>query len=173
MSNTCAKADWPDDPYYYLSVDLVPSYWELETQIDPNGGHVLRFDSFSKILSGGLRLGYVTGPKALIKAINYQTAAISLHASTLSQMVAYKILVHWGTQGFLAQAKETAKFYAERRVWFEAAAQRHLGELVDWVSPSAGLFLWVDLSKAGIKDADALIKSSGIEHGVIACPGTA
>jgi hypothetical protein len=45
-----------DDAYHYLSFDpdhLVPSYFELEAQDGGQQGRVLRFDSFSKILSSG------------------------------------------------------------------------------------------------------------------------
>jgi tryptophan aminotransferase len=68
----------PDDPYYYLyfgSAARPPSYWELEGQGDKPCGRVLRFDSFSKVISAGLRIGMVTGPKALVDAIN-------MHVST-------------------------------------------------------------------------------------------
>lgn len=45
-----------DDPYYFLAADRRPSYFQLETQVVPEGGHVIRFDSFSKVLSSGMRL---------------------------------------------------------------------------------------------------------------------
>ena len=46
-----------------------PSYFALEVQ-EPEVGHVLRFDSFSKILSAGLRIGFASGPEALLNAID-------------------------------------------------------------------------------------------------------
>jgi len=36
-------------------------------------GRVLRFDSFSKILSSGIRIGWASGPKPLVKPIVLQT----------------------------------------------------------------------------------------------------
>lgn len=33
-----------DDPYYFLTTDIVPSYFELETQVVPGGGQVGSFD---------------------------------------------------------------------------------------------------------------------------------
>ena len=57
-----------DDPYYYLQFEekhlRPPSFFSLDTE-----GRVIRFDSFSKILSSGIRLGFVTGPKPLIKRL--------------------------------------------------------------------------------------------------------
>jgi tryptophan aminotransferase len=40
----------------YLATERIPSYFELETEIFPEGGHVVRFDSVSKLLSAGIRL---------------------------------------------------------------------------------------------------------------------
>ena len=56
-----------DDPYYFLQYlpNRPPSFLSLDTE-----GRVLRFDSFSKVLSSGIRLGFVTGPPPLIERIN-------------------------------------------------------------------------------------------------------
>jgi len=40
----------------YLATERIPSYFELETEVFPEGGHVCRFDSVSKLLSAGIRL---------------------------------------------------------------------------------------------------------------------
>ena len=56
-----------DDPYYFLQYlpNRPSSFLSLDTE-----GRVLRFDSFSKVLSSGIRLGFVTGPPPLIERIN-------------------------------------------------------------------------------------------------------
>jgi tryptophan aminotransferase len=62
-----------DDPYYYLYYGegaRSPSYFTLERELLPVVGRVLRFDSLSKILSAGIRVGFATGPTALIDAID-------------------------------------------------------------------------------------------------------
>ena len=79
-----------DDPYYYLQFgekdSRPPSFLSMDTQgrvlrlmlqIPPKRqadrleltAPLSRFDSFSKILSSGIRLGFVTGPKELIQRI--------------------------------------------------------------------------------------------------------
>lgn len=66
-----------DDPYYYLyygTAARVPSYFALETEHDTR--RVLRFDSMSKILSSGMRIGFVTGPNILVNAINQSVSII-------------------------------------------------------------------------------------------------
>lgn len=58
-----------DDPYFYLQYgDKIPSYLSMDVD-----GRVLRFDSFSKILSSGLRVGWATGPPELINVMNLVT----------------------------------------------------------------------------------------------------
>lgn len=54
-----------DDPYYFLQFgEPVPSYFSMDVD-----GRVLRFDSLSKIISSGVRIGWVTGPKPLVEKI--------------------------------------------------------------------------------------------------------
>nr|XP_045615973.1 kynurenine/alpha-aminoadipate aminotransferase, mitochondrial-like [Procambarus clarkii] len=90
-----------DDPYYFLhfcehlfkrafsayytSATLqkaLPSFLELDIE-----GRVVRFDSFSKTVSAGLRIGYVTGPKPLIERIVMDVMSTVLHASVLPQVL--------------------------------------------------------------------------------------
>ncbi|CAD6590091.1 MAG: hypothetical protein TREMPRED_005618 [Tremellales sp. Tagirdzhanova-0007] len=168
-----AHLDFADDPYYFLVQQLIPSYFELETQIFPEAGHVLRFDSFSKLLSGGLRLGYATGPKEILHAIDVATSGANLHASSVAQAVAYRLLTHWGLDGFLEHARHVADFYASRRTIFEAITCSHLEGLAQWVSPVAGMFLWIDLSPAGVRDSYDLIRKESLANGVLAVPGVA
>ncbi|KAI9454397.1 pyridoxal phosphate-dependent transferase, partial [Lactarius psammicola] len=63
-----------DDPYYFMYFGTrprIPSYFTLEAQTgDRSVGRVLRFDSFSKIISAGIRIGFVTGPTPLLDAID-------------------------------------------------------------------------------------------------------
>lgn len=161
----------PDDPYYYLTQNLIPSYFELEPEFFPEGGHVLRFDSFSKLLSAGIRLGFATGPKDILHAIDVHTAGANLHTSALAQAVAFKLLQAWGIEGFLGHARAVADFYAARRDIFEKAAHEHLDGLAKWVQPVAGMFLWIDMSPAGITDSYSLIRNEALAKGVLAVPG--
>lgn len=81
-----------DDPYYFLQFTSprVPSYLSFDVE-----GRVLRFDSLSKVLSAGIRLGYVTGPQQLVERMNLHTQATNLHASGVSQVLALSLLKYW------------------------------------------------------------------------------
>lgn len=58
-----------------------PSLLSMDTD-----GRVLRFDSFSKVVSSGLRIGCVSGPAALVERIVLHGQAVSLHPSGVSQV---------------------------------------------------------------------------------------
>ena len=64
-----------------------------------------------------------------------------------------------------------ADFYAERRQRFEDLAHKHLDGLAKWVSPTAGMCLWLDLSPAGVTDSYALVRTEALAKGVLAVPG--
>eukprot|EP00002_Diphylleia_rotans_P006209 TRINITY_DN1555_c0_g1_i1.p1 TRINITY_DN1555_c0_g1~~TRINITY_DN1555_c0_g1_i1.p1 ORF type:complete len:349 (-),score=71.69 TRINITY_DN1555_c0_g1_i1:137-1183(-) len=86
-----------DDPYYFLHFgqENSRSIFSRDTE-----GRVLRFDSFSKILSSGIRLGFVTGPKPLVDRIQLHTQATTLHANGLSQVITSRLMEKWGPSGF-------------------------------------------------------------------------
>ncbi|KAI0292828.1 PLP-dependent transferase [Multifurca ochricompacta] len=190
-----------DDPYYFLYFGTrprIPSYFMLEAQTgDRNVGRVLRFDSFSKILSAGIRVGFVTGPTPILDAMDRHTATANLQPSSFSQAVIITLLRAWGRQGFLAHAHKVSKFYREKRDVFEAAMRRHLHGLAEWNTPEAGMFFWQAfsllfgtrgsplppfhttpmagrLTSESEQDGDSanIIRTKAFKNGVLALPGT-
>ncbi|GJN92092.1 hypothetical protein Rhopal_005121-T1 [Rhodotorula paludigena] len=167
-----------DDAYHYLSFDpenLVPSYWELEARAGGETGRVVRFDSFSKILSSGMRLGFVTGPKELIEIIDLHTANTNLQPSSTTQAMVSVLLHKWGLDGFLAHTRRVAAYYKDKRDMFGKVAHKHLDGLATWVSPEAGMFLFLNLqlTKDGTPgDSSSLISNTAVQKGVLAVPGT-
>ena len=129
-----------DDPYFYMQFGdrKVPSLFSMDTD-----GRVLRFDSFSKILSSGIRLGFVTGPKPLVNQIMLHMQVSVISAASLSQVVTNELLKQWGDEGLSDHIDQVAKFYAERRNAMLAAAEKHLAGLCEWAVPESGMFLWI------------------------------
>ncbi len=62
---------------------------------------VIRLDSFSKIMSSGIRLGFVTGPKPLVDRLVLHMQVSVLHASALSQVLVNEMFNAWGFDGFM------------------------------------------------------------------------
>ncbi|KAG6914741.1 hypothetical protein DXG01_015652 [Tephrocybe rancida] len=168
-----------DDPYYFLyygKAARYPSYFSLESE-EPETGRVLRFDSLSKVLSAGIRIGFASGPTRLLQAINAHIATSGLQPSSLAQVIAFKLLNSWGYDTFVKHTQKVAQFYRGKRDVFEAAMNRHLSGLAQWDSPEAGLYFWFklvlsdDSSVEG--DSEALISEKAVREGVLALPGTA
>ncbi|KAF9223812.1 PLP-dependent transferase [Gyrodon lividus] len=167
-----------DDPYYWLYYsddERPPSYFQLELE-QPEVGRVLRFDSFSKIISAGMRFGFASGPKAIIDAIDVQTGSSNLQPSSLIQVIMLALVEPWGYDGFEAFTRNVSNFYKKKRNIFEEALQEHLGDVAEWSTPESGLFFWVKLLLKphgdGESDSNDLIASKAFRNGVIALPGT-
>ncbi|KAH8917737.1 PLP-dependent transferase [Atractiella rhizophila] len=165
-----------DDAYWFVfyGTDEKPkSYFELEGQ---GSGRVIRLDSFSKILSSGMRLGFVTGPSPIIDKIDLDTANSNLQTASTTQAIALKLLNHWGVQGLREHCKGVSAFYEKQRDMFEDAARRHLQGLATWVTPIAGMFLFLrlqlDEDPSVVADTYHAISSTAIEKGILGVPGT-
>jgi len=142
---------------------------------------VLRFDSLSKVLAAGLRIGTVTGPTALIEAIDLHTAAANLQPTGTTQVLANALLQRWGIPGFRAHIAGVAQFYAKRRDVFARAMDQHFGggngkqrrKLAEWQVPEAGMFFWFKLLlPPGSNDARVLVAEKAFKAGVLALPGS-
>ena len=158
-----------DDPYYYLRLEgdrsQHPSFLELDTD-----ARVIRFDSFSKILSSGMRIGFVTGPKPLIERVNLHTQASNLHPTGITQAMTLGLLQHWGEEGWEKHLKSVCTFYRTQRDHFLKSAETHLTGLVEWNTPNTGMFVWMKL--LGIDDTLELIQTKAVKSNVLFVPGS-
>lgn len=171
-----------DDPYYYLYYGKAarpPSYFALELD-EPEVGRVIRFDSLSKILSAGIRIGFTSGPEPLVGAINRHTTTANLQACSISQAITLKLLTAWGYERFFTHTRAVSQFYQSKRDIFEKVLHKHLEGLIEWSSPEAGMFFWFKLllkppgsgDDADDGDSESIIRKNAVEKGVLALPGT-
>lgn len=172
-----------DDPYFnlYYGTERAPesindytppkatSYLSMDTD-----GRVLRFDSFSKILSSGLRLGVVSGPKNLINQLNLTTQATTLHTCGLAQVIANKVLTEWGEEGWDNHVKNAKYFYMKKRDMFIDKIQHHLGDMVEYTVPDAGMFVFMAINPKYVgndTNAKDLIQVKAVDAKVLLLPG--
>ncbi|XP_045687772.1 kynurenine/alpha-aminoadipate aminotransferase, mitochondrial [Phyllostomus hastatus] len=157
-----------DDPYYFLQFNKpwIPSF--LSMDID---GRVIRSDSFSKVLSAGLRIGFISGPKPLIERVVLHTQVSTLHTSTFTQLMIFQLLHQWGQEGFLAHVDRVTDYYRKQKDAILAAADKWLSGLAEWYVPTAGMFLWIKIK--GLKDAKKLIEEKAIKKEILMVPGNA
>ncbi|XP_017775231.1 PREDICTED: kynurenine/alpha-aminoadipate aminotransferase, mitochondrial [Nicrophorus vespilloides] len=155
-----------DDPYYFLNFSdkLTPSFLALDTE-----GRVLRFDSFSKVLCPGLRIGWLTGPKQLVQNVELHIQSSYLHSSTLSQVITYNLLNNWGFEKLLDHMSSVREYYKGRRDLTLAAMDEHLTGLCEWTVPDGGMFVWIKVK--GISDVYDMLMTRGEKKLITFVPG--
>ncbi|KAL2361376.1 hypothetical protein RJZ56_005734 [Blastomyces dermatitidis] len=167
-----------DDAYYFINFEEAPSkrarsYLALEREVNGETGRVIRFDSLSKIVSSGMRLGFLTGPLPAVQKVIKITENINLQPASTTQFLALALFRHWGYPGFLKHCAKAANTYRQKRDAFAAAAERHLKEKATWDIPTAGMFFWLTLRLPPCMDSFDLLSTKGLENGVLAIPGVA
>jgi len=143
LVETCARLGLPlieDDPYGALSYRGEPLPKMLS--MNPNG--VIYMGSFSKVLTPGIRLGYVVAPLPLVRKLEQAKQAADLHTAQLTQMVVYEVI----KDGFLAEHIPTIrKLYADQCQAMLDALQEYFPSSVTWTRPEGGMFIWVTLPR--------------------------
>ncbi|MFJ7565495.1 PLP-dependent aminotransferase family protein [Herminiimonas sp. NPDC097707] len=158
LVETCARLGLPlieDDPYGALSYRGEPLPKMLT--MNPNG--VIYLGSFSKVLTPGIRLGYVVAPVPLVRKLEQAKQAADLHTSQLTQMVVYEAI----KDGFLQKHIPSIRtLYANQcQVMLDALAE-FFPAGVKWNKPEGGMFIWVTLP-AHI-DGMALLEEAIAQH---------
>lgn len=155
-----------DDPYYFMQFNKpwAPTFLSMDED-----GRVIRADSFSKVLSSGLRIGFITGPKPLIERIVLHIQVSTMHPSTFAQLLVSQLLYQWGEEGFLGHVDRVIDFYRKQRDALMAAADKWLNGLAEWHVPTAGMFLWVKIK--GIHDVRKLIEEKAFKKEIFMLPG--
>lgn len=141
LVETCARLGLPlieDDPYGALSYRGEPLPKMLS--MNPNG--VIYMGSFSKVLTPGIRLGYVVAPLPLVRKLEQAKQAADLHTAQLTQMVVHEVV----KDGFLTEHIPTIrKLYADQcQVMLDALAE-FFPSSATWTKPEGGMFIWVKL----------------------------
>jgi len=160
-----------DDPYNFLNfgeeeIGTNTSFLKMDRE-----NRVIRFDSFSKIISAGLRVGWATGNKELIHFLNLHQQATELHASGLSQLVTAALFDQWGLDGFRKHVAYVKDFYRKRRDFTVQCIDKYLSEDVEYFLPTAGMFVWMKLKH--VKDSKSLIETKARQAKVLLVPGQA
>jgi 2-aminoadipate transaminase len=143
LVETCARLGIPlieDDPYGSLSYKGEP--FPKMLNMNPDG--VIYMGSFSKVLTPGIRLGYVVAPLPLVRRLELAKQAADLHTAQLTQMVVYEVV----KDGFLDKHIPSIRtLYANQcQVMLDAMAEC-FPEGVSWTKPEGGMFIWVTLPK--------------------------
>ena len=160
-----------DDPYgdLYFGDAPPPSLLALSAQVPGSRERLVHCGSLSKVLSPGLRVGWMIAPPDLLgKAVMCKQLS-DAHTSTFAQATAAHYLKAGRMPGTLQQVRQV---YAERAQAMGDALRQQLGDALSFVQPQGGLFVWARLTGAGGKETDGnAFARRAIDEGVAFVPG--
>ncbi len=161
-----------DDPYgdLYFGEAPPPSLLALSAQVPGSRELLVHCGSLSKVLSPGLRVGWMIAPPELLAKATMCKQFSDAHTSTFAQATAAHYLQAGRMPATLAKVRAV---YAERAQAMGEALRKDLGDAIAFVQPQGGLFVWARLTGAGgkVQDGNVFAKRA-IEQGVAFVPGT-
>jgi 2-aminoadipate transaminase len=160
-----------DDPYgdLYFGEAPPPSLLALSPSVPGSADLLVHCGSLSKVLSPGLRVGWMVAPAELLAKATMCKQFSDANTSTFAQAVAAQYLKSGRMPETLAKVR---RVYAERAKAMSEALRQNLGQRVSFVEPQGGLFIWARLTGAdgGPTDGAAFSKRA-VEQGVAFVPG--
>ena len=161
-----------DDPYgdLYFGEAPPPSLLALSAQVPGSRELLAHCGSLSKVLSPGLRVGWMIAPPELLAKATMCKQFSDAHTSTFAQATAAQYLQAGRMPATLAKVRAV---YAERAQVMGDALRQELGDAIAFVQPQGGLFVWARLTGAGgkVQDGNVFAKRA-IDQGVAFVPGT-
>jgi 2-aminoadipate transaminase len=160
-----------DDPYgdLYFDQPPPPSIMALAKDVPGSRELLVHCGSLSKVLSPGLRIGWMIGPAELLAKATMCKQFSDAHTSTFAQATAGQYLKSGRMPATLANVR---KVYGQRAQAMGEALKRELGDAITFTQPGGGLFFWARLTGANGKVADAnVFAKRAIEKLVAFVPG--
>jgi DNA-binding transcriptional MocR family regulator len=160
-----------DDPYGELYFGMLPpaSLLALSDSVPGSRDWLAHCGSFSKILSPGLRVGWLIAPAELLAKATMCKQFSDAHTSNLTQA----ICAHYLKLDRLGDTLEVVrKTYAERAKVMAESLRSELGAAITFNQPQGGMFFWAKLTGASGKGANATdFAKRAIDKGVAFVPG--
>jgi 2-aminoadipate transaminase len=154
-----------DNPYGLLRYegDPLPPLFALD-----GGEYVLYLGTFSKILSPGIRLGWLAAPAPVLAKVKLGKQAADLCSSSLTQKLVDAYFEQGRWRRYIA---DLSVLYRERRDTMLDALAEFFPPEAEWTRPAGGLFIWATLPDF-IDTGDLLAKAIREEQ-VAFVPGAA
>ncbi|HAN21045.1 MAG: GntR family transcriptional regulator [Clostridiales bacterium GWF2_36_10] len=151
-----------DNPYGELRYagEEIPTMKSMDTE-----GRVIYCSSFSKILSAGMRVGFLCGHKDIIQKVVVAKQVNDVHTNIFFQMLASRFIDIYGLDEHIASIKE---LYKQKCGLMLSQMDEKFNKKIKYTRPEGGLFLWVTMPNV---DADELAKVA-IANKVAVVPGS-
>lgn len=105
-------------------------------------GIVIYAGTFSKVLSPGMRVGYVIAPSPVVQKIIVCKQGSDVHTNVWSQIIADEFM---GNYDFAAHLEMLRKVYREKAKFTMDLLDKHLAPKISYKKIEGGLFIWCQL----------------------------
>lgn len=161
-----SKYDLPiveDDAYGRLRYEgeFLPSLFDIDTD-----GRVVYLGSFSKILSPGLRVGWIATSEKMITQLEMLKYGADLQSVEISQMMVESFFDKYDIDAHLETIRSS---YRSRRDAMIHAIEQYFPEEASYIYPEGGMFVWVTLPES--IDCRQLLEEA-VKRKVAFVPGT-
>ncbi|MBE6594622.1 MAG: PLP-dependent aminotransferase family protein [Ruminococcaceae bacterium] len=152
-----------DNPYGELRFagEEIPTLKSMDTE-----GLVIYCSSFSKILSAGMRVGFIIGPSPIVTKMVVAKQSEDVHTNIFFQMLCYRFMTECDLDGHIAGIRA---LYRHKCNLMLTELEKHLPAEVTYTKPEGGLFIWCTLPEGA--DMNAFVKSA-LQKKVAVVPGT-
>jgi len=123
--------------------------------------------SFSKMISPGIRLGWIIAQEEFMEKLVTAKQASDLHSNYLAQRIVYRYLTEYNVEKQLNKIRE---MYRRQRDLMIAMIKEYFPSGVTYTEPEGGMFLWVTLPN-GLSAMDLF--DVAIKENVTFVPGEA
>lgn len=154
-----------DNPYGDLRFrgDDIPAIKSLDEH-----GLVIYAGTFSKILSTGVRSGYLVAPAELMPKLVVAKQCVDVHTGMLQQLLCYKYLTECDIAAHIEAGR---KIYAQKCGLMLQCMDEAFPKSITYTRPDGGLFIWATMPDGydGAEFALRLVR----DHKVCVVPGSA
>jgi 2-aminoadipate transaminase len=152
-----------DNPYGYISFEgPIPT----PVKALDKAGRVMYTSTFSKIVSPGLRIGWLVARKEFITKMTEAKNNVNICNDGLSQYAAAELLRRGDVKRLIPILTDV---YRRKRDLMLEAMDTSFPEEAEWNDPKGGLFLWVRMPE-GVDTTGMLMEA--VNHGVAYIPGS-
>ncbi len=134
-------------------------------KLDGDRGGVIYCSTFSKILSAGMRVGYVTAPAPVISKMVIAKQVEDVHTNIFFQILTHRFIDEYDLDAHIAGIR--ALYRAKCGLMLDRL-EKDLAPDVDFTRPDGGLFIWCTLPDR--IDQEYFVKEA-LRRGVAVVPG--
>lgn len=105
-------------------------------------GIVVYAGSYSKVLSAGMRIGFICGPETVVQKMVVAKQVEDVHTNIFFQMLCHRYIAECDMDAHIA---EIQKLYRRKSELMLSGLDKNMPDCVKYTRPEGGLFIWCTL----------------------------